>query len=381
MKGFKLETAEAAGVVDRLTALDLQAAVTSEDLATAVARTASSANLAGVGLDKLLGYITVVEETTQKSAETIGESFKTLFSRLGNIKLGKFLDDDGEDLSDVEKVLNNFGIKLRENKDKFRDFGVVLDEVAAKWSGFTNVEQSAIATTMAGVRQRENFLVLMQNYSKSLEYAEISANSAGTALQKFEGYQDSIAAKSASFVAAMESLTISTIDSDLVKDLIDAATATVEFAEAAGLLRATLLSLGAGATLKGIQLIATGFKNVSQHVLNMGEAANILRRVGDVSALSGEQIKRLGTLTRGLSNDQLKLVLSSQNLSTAQMQAILQASGLTEAEAAQKIQALGLATAEGTATGATWSLSNALNGLKVAIMSNPIGCGKSQEKI
>lgn len=373
MKGFKLEVKDVAGVVDRLTAIDLKAAVTSADLATAVARTASSANLAGVGLDKLLGYVTVVEETTQKSAETIGESFKTIFARMGNIKLGKFLDDDGEDLSDTEKILNNFGIALRKSNDEFREFDDVLDEVASRWSDFTNVEQSAIATTIAGTRQRENFLVLMENYGKALEYTGVAANSAGTALQKFAAYEDSIEAKVASFVAAMESLTMDTIDSGLVKDLISASTALVEFIEKAGLLRATLLSLGAGATLKGVKLIATGFKNVSQHVLNMGEAVNILRRVGDVSALSGEQIKRLGVLTKGLSDSQLKLILSSQNLSTAQMQAILQASGLTSAEAAQKLQTLGLATAQQTTTGATWSLTAALNGLKVAIMSNPIG--------
>lgn len=373
MKGFKLEVEDVAGVVDRLTALDLKAAVTSADLATAVARTASSANLAGVGLDKLLGYITVVEETTQKSAETIGESFKTIFARMGNIKLGKFLDDDGEDLSDVEKILNNFGIALRKSNDQFREFDDVLDEVASRWSDFTNVEQSAIATTIAGTRQRENFLVLMENYGKALEYTGVAAESAGTALQKFAAYEDSIEAKAASFVAAVEGLTMDTIDSDLVKELIDGATAVIEFAEAAGLLRATLLSLGAGATLKGVQMIATGFKNVSQHVLNMGEAATILRKIGDVSALSGEQIKRLGVLTKGLSDSQLNLILSSQNLSTAQMQAVLQASGLTSAEAAQKIQTLGLATAQQTTAGATWSLTAALNGLKVAIMSNPIG--------
>lgn len=241
MKGFKLEVEDVAGVVDRLTALDLKAAVTSADLATAVARTASSANLAGVGLDKLLGYITVVEETTQKSAETIGESFKTIFARMGNVKLGKFLDDDGEDLSDTEKILSSFGIALRKNNDQFREFDDVLDEVAARWSDFTNVEQSAIATTIAGTRQRENFLVLMENYGKALEYTGVAADSAGTALEKFEAYESSIEAKSASFVAAMESLTMDTIDSDLVKDLIDAATATIEFAEAAGLLKATLL--------------------------------------------------------------------------------------------------------------------------------------------
>ena len=373
MKGFRLEVEDVSGVVDKLTALDLQAAVTADDLATAVARTASSADLAGVGLDKLLGYITVVEETTQKSAETIGESFKTIFARIGNVKLGKFMDDDGEDLSDTEKILGKFGIALRKSNDQFRDFSDVLDEVASRWSEFTNVEQSAIATTIAGTRQRENFLVLMDNYGKALEYTGVAADSAGTAMEKFAAYEDSIQAKSASFVAAMEGLAMNTIDSDLVKDLIDAATAMVEFADAAGLLKAALLGIGTAAALKGIQAIAMGIKGISQNILNLGQASNIIRRLGDTSNLSAQKIQILGSLTKGLKDDQLKLILSSKNLSAAQAKTILMASGLSAEEAAQKIQTLGLAGAQQTAAGATWSLGTAMQGLKAAFLANPIG--------
>lgn len=373
MKGFRLEVEDVSGVVDKLTALDLQAAVTADDLATAVARTASSADLAGVGLDKLLGYITVVEETTQKSAETIGESFKTIFARMGNVKLGKFMDDDGEDLSDTEKILGKFGIALRKSNDQFRDFSDVLDEVASRWSEFTNVEQSAIATAIAGTRQRENFLVLMDNYGKALEYTGVAADSAGTAMEKFAAYEDSIQAKSASFVAAMEGLAMNTIDSDLVKDLIDAATAMVEFADAAGLLKAALLGIGTGAALKGIRAVATGVKDVSQNILNIGQASNILNRLGDASDLSAKKIQILGGLVKDLSDDQLKVVLSTKNLSAAQAQAILVASGLTAEQAAQKVQTLGLAGAQQTAAGATWSLGTAMQGLKAAFLANPIG--------
>lgn len=109
----------------------------------------------------------------------------------------------------------------------------------------------------------------------------------------------------------------------------------------------------------------------------LGTAINTLKSVDTVGGLSTETLTRLGQLTKGLSDEQLKLVLTSKQLSAAQMKAILMASGLSEAEAVQKIQTLGLATAEGTATGATWSLSAAMTGLgasiKAAFMSNPVG--------
>ena len=135
---------EVAGIVDRLTAIDLQAAVTASDLAVAMSRTANSASISGVSMDRLLGYLATVQAVTQKSAETLGESFKTIFARMGNVKLGNFMSEDGEDLSDVESVLKHFGIALRDSEDEFRNFSDVLDDVYAKWDQFTNIDLSLI---------------------------------------------------------------------------------------------------------------------------------------------------------------------------------------------------------------------------------------------
>lgn len=219
MKGYGMAVEDVSGIVDKLTAIDLKAAVTASDLAVAMSRTANSANISGVSMDRLLGYLATVEEVTQKSAETIGESFKTIFARMGNIKLGNYMDDDGEDLSDVETVLKNFGIALRDSEGDFRDFSIVLDEVYAKWEQFSGVDKRAVANAFAGTRQQENFLVLMENYGKALEYAGVAADSAGTAMEKFTAYEDSIGAKAATFTAAIESLTMDTVDPEFVKDL------------------------------------------------------------------------------------------------------------------------------------------------------------------
>lgn len=158
MKGYGLAVDEVSGIVDKLTAIDLKAAVSSSDLAVAMSRTANSANIAGVGMDRLLGYLATIQEVTQKSAETVGESVKSMFARINNIKLGKFIDDDGESLNDTEKILKEFGIALRDTEGDFRAVSDVLDELYGKWGSFTSVEKSAIAVAAAGTRQRENFL-------------------------------------------------------------------------------------------------------------------------------------------------------------------------------------------------------------------------------
>ena len=145
-------------VVDKMSAIDVKAATSTEGLAKAMAQTASSAKLAGVGMDELLSYIAVVSDVTQKSAESIGNSYKTIFSRMQAVRIGSLFDEDGEDISNVDKVLKQYGITIRDTSGNFRDLDDVLKELSVKWKDFEATQKSEIATTIAGVRQRENFL-------------------------------------------------------------------------------------------------------------------------------------------------------------------------------------------------------------------------------
>lgn len=223
MKGYKVEVEDSIRIVDKMTAVDMEAAASAGDIATAMAETATSADIAGVSMDKLIGYIATVKEVTQDGAESVGTFYKTLFARMNNVAAGKFIDDEtGESLNDVETVLGELGIKLRDLDGQFRNSGDVLDEVASRWESFDSVAQHAIATAFAGTRQQEKFIVLMENYGSALGYAETAANSAGTAMEKYAAYTDSIEGKVNSLKAAFEELSIAVLNSELI-------TGTVEF--------------------------------------------------------------------------------------------------------------------------------------------------------
>lgn len=66
------------------------------------------------------------------------------------VKAGVDVDDMGEPLNNVEKVLKKYGIALRDTTGDFRDIGEVIDEVGNKWKDFDGVQQRQIATAMAG---------------------------------------------------------------------------------------------------------------------------------------------------------------------------------------------------------------------------------------
>lgn len=152
--------------------------------------------------------------------------YKTLFARMGNIKAGQLIDPEtSENLSDVETVLSGYGIKLRDSNQEFRNFGNVLDEVNSKWGTFGTVGQRAIAVAFSGTRQQEKFLTLMEGYDEALKYAEVSANSLGTAEEKFNNaYLGSIEARVNEFKASYEALSNSFINDDAIKSIVSGGT-------------------------------------------------------------------------------------------------------------------------------------------------------------
>lgn len=257
MKGYKVEASDAIGIVDKLTKVDMEAAASAGGIATAMAETANIADLSGLSMDRLIGYLTTVIEITQAGDEEVGNFMKTLLARIGNIKAGNLYDpESAESLSDVETTLSGVGIALRDSSDHFRNFGDVIDETAARWDSLTSVQQRAIATAFAGTRQQEKFLVLMENYDSAMRYMDVSANSAGTATAKYNAYLDSIEAKSETFQAQFQKLSSNIVNSELIKATYDTGTGILWFLDQLvtklGLLPTLTAGAGIGAFIKNI---------------------------------------------------------------------------------------------------------------------------------
>ena len=372
LNGYRLEASQASDVVDKLAKLDSAAAITASGLAEGMARTANTARDSGVSMDELLAYLATVGEVTQKSMSSVGESLKTVFTRMSNVKLGKidFTNDDGttESLSDVETVLNQLDIKLRATNNEFRDFSDVLAEVGSKWTNYSDVQQAAIAKSFAGVRQQENFRVLMNNFDKVKKYTDLSANSAGAGEQKFGAYLDSIEAKSKSLQAAFESLANNTISSETIGNIQEATAALITFIDKSNLLDGAITGLLAGGAVKLFTMLKSGIANAT---VNLNEF-NLALKLAKAENLGTSEIEQLAQATKNLSNSQLKAVLSAKALSAEQRIAILTSQGLSQAEAEAKISALGLATSEGVAAGATTTLGGTLKGLWATLKANPL---------
>ena len=229
IKGFKLEVSDAIDVVSKLTAVDMEAASSAGDIAAALQNVSTTAQLAGVSLDETIAYATTIIETTQRDASSVGMALRTIMSRYGNVKAGAYTkmnlesssDTDLENLNDIEKVLGKIGISIRSTNTEFRSFSDVLEELSDKWINLDNVSKNAIATAMAGVRQREQFLVLMENMERVEELEQVSATSKGTAEQKYAAYMETIESASNRLQSAWENLAMTLEQSGLVKLFTD----------------------------------------------------------------------------------------------------------------------------------------------------------------
>ena len=278
INGFHVATDEVSSLNDAISSIDMSSAVDAAGLAEATSRVAASADLAGVSLERLLGYEAAIGEASQESMSVVGNSLKTILTRLSSIKAGnlELVDEDGttQTLSDVEAVFDNIGVPLRNSINEFRNFRDVLDEVAAKWSSLSSVQKSAVSQVAAGTFQANRFKLLMENYDKALEYEQIALDSSGTAAAKFEDtYLNSIEAKTKSLQAAFEGLSSNLISRDTINGILEATQALIEFLDKTNLVKGALAGIAVGGALKGFSLISAGIVKATADITSFGDAA------------------------------------------------------------------------------------------------------------
>lgn len=253
MNAFGLEANELMSVVDKMSAIDIVAATSTAELGEAMSLSANSAQLAGVNFDKYLAMIATVSETTRQSASNIGNSFRTLFSRLQKVNIGAMSDEDKEAISDADRVLQVYGIDLMEVTDNLETIEPLLDLLGKRWKDYTSAQQSEIATALAGTYQRERFLALMSNYDRVLELTTVSEESAGSAMEKYGIYAESTQAKIDSFKTSLDELIDTTLQSNDIEWIIELGQAVVELtSDMGGLIPVAMELLSIFMLIKGI---------------------------------------------------------------------------------------------------------------------------------
>ena len=180
-------------IINKLAAVDVKFAVSADDLIDALARAGAVAQDAGVNFDQLVGAVTAAQQITARGGAVIGNSFKTIFTRIQR--------------SSTLNRLEELGVAVRDIQGNTLPAIRVLENLAKTYQGLGDATSAAIAEQVGGVFQINVLKAALKDLTKEnslyAQATEISSRATNQAEQKNAQLQKTI-----SSLATQTSLTV-----------------------------------------------------------------------------------------------------------------------------------------------------------------------------
>ena len=139
VNSFASQAVTATEVVNKFATVDAAFAVSSADLAEAISRVGSSAAQSGVSLNELIAIVTSAQQTTARGGAVIGNSFKTIFTRL---ERGK-----------VQDILGSLGIGTTDSSGQVKSTIQLLQDLGKVYDALGSQQKAYVAEQVGGVFQ------------------------------------------------------------------------------------------------------------------------------------------------------------------------------------------------------------------------------------
>lgn len=290
---YNLTADDALDVLDAWNNVSNRNAVTVQDLAEAMSRTASVANALGIGFHELNGIVATLTEATGKSGEEIGNALKTALARV--------VSDDS--ITAFEQA----GIAVRTTAGDYRDFSEILGEVGRNWNSYSEATRNALTTALGEKRHANVFRVLFERYDQVLKKTTDSVKSSGSAMRENEKYMRSYSKQVQALKSAVYELAVAIGSSGLLwalKAAVDVAKGAVGVFNALPdpIKKATVATGGLTAALVALNIALKAF-GVSTGLASLKVVASAFTTVGMAKGLPAGTIvgvKGLGTALLGL---------------------------------------------------------------------------------
>jgi TP901 family phage tail tape measure protein len=148
---------------DVLTKLGATTAANTTEIATAMEKFAATAEVIGLSYETAASAVATVVAETRQSADVVGTAYKTIFARIQGLKLGETLED-GVGLNQYSEALRKVGVRVIDASGNLRRMDDILADLGDKWNELTDAQRNATAQTVAGLRQYNQFIALMENW-------------------------------------------------------------------------------------------------------------------------------------------------------------------------------------------------------------------------
>lgn len=148
---------------DVMVKLGAATASSADEIAQGLEKFAAVGNTVGLSYEYATSALATITSNTRQSADVVGTALKTIFARIQDLKLGETLED-GTTLGTYSKALEAVGINVLDANGQLVKMDTILDELGEKWGSLSNAQQVALAQAIAGVRQYNQIVSLMDNW-------------------------------------------------------------------------------------------------------------------------------------------------------------------------------------------------------------------------
>ena len=280
---------------DVMTALGAATASSTDEISAGLNKFAAVAETVGLSYEYATAALATVTSTTRESADIVGTAFKTLFARIQGLNLGETLDD-GTTLNKYSQALEKVGICIFQSNGEMKEMNDILDEMGAKWGTMSKDQQTALAQTVAGVRQYTQLVALMDNWDFFKENVKTAETATGALQEQADIYAESWEASSKRVKAAAEGIYDKLIDEDF-------------FIGVNNVLEGTLTQVGNLIDgLGGLPGILTVVSNLMLKAFGKDISAAISRAVYNIKLTSAEGRKEIQNLRKDASQQMADMV-------------------------------------------------------------------------
>lgn len=203
----------------------------------ALQRSAASFRAANTDLNEAIALVTATNAVIQDPSR-VGNMWKTVSARIRGADTE--LEEMGEDTEDLIKSTSELrdliksmtGFDIMEDEDTFKSIKDIVVGIGKEWDNLTDINQASLLEKLAGKTQSNALAAALSNWQMIEDAYETASNSAGSAMEEQQRYQESMQYSLDQFAASVESLAHTLMDSGVLKWFIDLGTTGVSALDA-----------------------------------------------------------------------------------------------------------------------------------------------------
>ena len=201
---------------DVLAKLGAATASSADEIAGGIEKFAAVADTIDLSYEYAAAALATITAETRQSEDVVGTSLKTIFARIENLKLGETLED-GTTLGQYSEALAKVGVHIQDANGNLRGMDNILNDIGARWETLGKSEQVALAQSVAGIRQYNQFMALMSNWDVMEENVQMAKDANGELEHQHEIWETGLEGATKRVQANLEEIKNSLLDeNDLI---------------------------------------------------------------------------------------------------------------------------------------------------------------------